>query len=87
MLPREATLTPAPNGAAAADPNANPANAKGQGIARVLKFTHELAQDFEPKLKLAWWNNVVTEFFTPQALMKMHLWKDNQIQEAKSFGA
>jgi hypothetical protein len=37
------------------------------------------------KLQLAWWNDVIKEYFTPKAYMKLTLWKDNQRKEAKPF--
>lgn len=38
------------------------------------------------KLQLSWWNDLIKEFFTPKAVMKFTLWKDNQRNEAKPFG-
>lgn len=39
------------------------------------------------KLQLSWWNDLIKEYFTPKAVMKFTLWKDNQRNEAKPFGS
>lgn len=38
------------------------------------------------KLGLTFWENVVKDYFTPKAILKYTLWKDNQRNEAKPFG-
>lgn len=40
----------------------------------------------QQKLQLSWWNDLIKEYFTPKAVMKLTLWKDNQRNEAKPFG-
>jgi hypothetical protein len=41
---------------------------------------------FPQKLQLSWWHELIKEYFTPKAIMKITLWKDNQKTEAKPFG-
>lgn len=38
------------------------------------------------KLGLVFWENLVKDYFTPKAILKYTLWKDNQRNEAKPFG-
>lgn len=38
------------------------------------------------KLQLTYWNNLIKDYFTPRAVLKFTLWKDNQRNEAKPFG-
>ncbi|KAJ8086059.1 hypothetical protein PM082_004878 [Marasmius tenuissimus] len=58
----------------------------GQGLMRLLQFSGCLATENKTqKLQLAWWNELVREYFTPKAMMKYTLWKDNQRTEAKVF--
>jgi len=38
------------------------------------------------KLGLMFWENLVKDYFTPKAILKYTLWKDNQRNEAKPFG-
>lgn len=38
------------------------------------------------KLGLTFWENLVKDYFTPKAILKYTLWKDNQRNEAKPFG-
>ncbi|KAK1216482.1 hypothetical protein PQX77_020899 [Marasmius sp. AFHP31] len=59
---------------------------QGQGLMRLLQFSGGLATEHKTqKLQLAWWNDLVREYFTPKAIMKYTLWKDNQTTEAKVF--
>lgn len=46
----------------------------------------ELRIIFLQKLQLSWWSDLIKEYFTPKAVMKLTLWKDNQRNEAKPFG-
>ncbi|KAH7924834.1 hypothetical protein BV22DRAFT_1066092 [Leucogyrophana mollusca] len=57
----------------------------GQGLVRLLQFSGILSSDSSNKLQLAYWESLVREYFTPKALMKFTLWKDNQRNEAKPF--
>ncbi|KAF9458019.1 LIM-domain binding protein-domain-containing protein [Collybia nuda] len=57
----------------------------GQGLIRLLQFSGVLASESKTKLQLSWWNELVKEYFTPKAVMKFTLWKDNQRNEAKPF--
>ncbi|KAF9268326.1 hypothetical protein L218DRAFT_893298 [Marasmius fiardii PR-910] len=57
----------------------------GQGLLRLMQFSGVLANDSKTKLQLSWWNDLVRDFFTPKAIMKYTLWKDNQRTEAKVF--
>lgn len=40
----------------------------------------------DQKLGLMFWENLVKDYFTPKAILKYTLWKDNQRNEAKPFG-
>jgi len=40
----------------------------------------------DQKLGLVFWENLVKDYFTPKAILKYTLWKDNQRNEAKPFG-
>ncbi|KAG7096572.1 hypothetical protein E1B28_003992 [Marasmius oreades] len=57
----------------------------GQGLLRLMQFSGVLANDSKTKLQLCWWEGLVRDFFTPKAIMKYTLWKDNQRAEAKVF--
>lgn len=58
----------------------------GQGLMRLLQFSGVLASESKTqKLQLSWWNELIKEYFTPKAVMKFTLWKDNQRNEAKPF--
>ncbi len=59
---------------------------KGQGLMRLLQFSGILSNENRQKHDLSFWNDVIKEYFTPRALMKLTLWKDNQKNEAKPFG-
>lgn len=57
----------------------------------VSLFSHVYASPFLTnhllhKLQLSFWNDLVKTYFTPKAVMKFTLWKDNQRLEAKPFG-
>ncbi|KAL0062631.1 hypothetical protein AAF712_010468 [Marasmius tenuissimus] len=59
----------------------------GQGLLRIFEFSGVLATEGRiEKHQLAWWNDIVREYFTPKAIMKLTLWKDNKRLEAKIFG-
>ncbi|KAI9511281.1 LIM-domain binding protein [Russula earlei] len=64
-----------------------PAVGLGQALTRILQFSGVLAaEDQKPqKLQLSHWENLVEEYFTPSATLKLTLWKDNQKVEAKVF--
>jgi len=49
-------------------------------------YNFELGINFLQKLQLSWWSDLIKEYFTPKAVMKLTLWKDNQRNEAKPFG-
>ncbi|EAU80585.2 hypothetical protein CC1G_11385 [Coprinopsis cinerea okayama7 len=57
----------------------------GQGLIRLLQFSGILSSENKNKLQLSWWNDLVKEYFTPKAVMRFTLWKDNQKNEAKPF--
>ncbi|SJL01435.1 uncharacterized protein ARMOST_04757 [Armillaria ostoyae] len=57
----------------------------GQGLTRLLQFSGNLSNENKTKLQLSWWNDLIKEYFTPRAVMKITLWKDNQKTEAKPF--
>ncbi|KAK0191457.1 LIM-domain binding protein-domain-containing protein [Armillaria mellea] len=57
----------------------------GQGLTRLLQFSGNLSNENQTKLQLSWWNDLIKEYFTPRAVMKITLWKDNQKTEAKPF--
>jgi len=52
----------------------------------ILKLFFELKVILLQKLQLSWWSDLIKEYFTPKAVMKLTLWKDNQRNEAKPFG-
>ncbi|KAK2462278.1 hypothetical protein APHAL10511_005584 [Amanita phalloides] len=87
---------PIPPSVPSTDPSANPAPVSsqpnmppqvgwGQGIQRLLQFSGILANESPKKLHLSWWEECIKEYFTPSAIMKITLWKDNQRTEAKPF--
>ncbi|KAI6035644.1 LIM-domain binding protein-domain-containing protein [Pisolithus orientalis] len=57
----------------------------GQGCIRLLQFSGQLSSEGNEgqKLRLSFWNNLVQDYFTPKAVMKITLWKDNKKVEAK----
>ncbi|GLB33318.1 putative LIM-domain binding protein [Lyophyllum shimeji] len=58
----------------------------GQGLIRLLNFSGVLAAENKTqKLQLSWWSETIKEYFTPKAMLKFTLWKDNQRNEAKPF--
>ncbi|KAF7313412.1 hypothetical protein HMN09_00497100 [Mycena chlorophos] len=61
----------------------------GQGLIRVLQFSGLLGSDtpqvLRQKLHLSFWDNLVREYFTPKAMMKLTLWRDSMKNEAKPF--
>ncbi|KAJ7590602.1 LIM-domain binding protein-domain-containing protein [Mycena floridula] len=57
----------------------------GQGLIRLLQFSGNLSNESKTKLQLSWWNDLIKEYFTPKAIMKFTLWRDNQRNEAKPF--
>ncbi|KAF4600526.1 hypothetical protein EYR38_005155 [Pleurotus pulmonarius] len=65
----------------------HPPVGSGQGLLRLLQFSGILsAQDnFQKKLQLSWWKELIKDYFAPKAIMKFTLWKDNSRQEAKPF--
>ncbi|KAF5390449.1 hypothetical protein D9757_005297 [Collybiopsis confluens] len=69
-------------------PNANispTALGHGQGLIRLLQFSGNLASESKQKHQLSWWNELIREYFTPKAIMRFTLWRDNQRNEAKPF--
>ncbi|KAG6873974.1 hypothetical protein C0995_007930 [Termitomyces sp. Mi166 len=64
-----------------------PVFGQGQGLIRLLQFSASLAAENkkDQKVQLSWWNDLIDEYFTPKAIMKFTLWKDNQRNEAKPF--
>ncbi|TFK43111.1 LIM-domain binding protein-domain-containing protein [Crucibulum laeve] len=81
--------TPPSNAAPIPRPQPPPANTvglgHGQGLIRLLQFSGILSSENKTKLQLSWWNDLVRDYFTPKAVMKFTLWKDNQRNEAKPF--
>ncbi|KAJ3743512.1 LIM-domain binding protein-domain-containing protein [Lentinula detonsa] len=57
----------------------------GQGLIRLLQFSGNLASESKQKHQLSWWNELIREYFTPKAIMKFTLWRDNERNEAKPF--
>lgn len=57
----------------------------GQGLVRLLQFSGVLSAENPTKHQLSHWETVVKDYFTPTAIMKFTLWKDNQRNEAKPF--
>ncbi|KAJ3977431.1 LIM-domain binding protein, partial [Lentinula raphanica] len=57
----------------------------GQGLIRLLQFSGNLASESKQKHQLSWWNELIREYFTPKAIMRFTLWRDNQKNEAKPF--
>ncbi|KAF7776422.1 hypothetical protein Agabi119p4_4815 [Agaricus bisporus var. burnettii] len=66
-------------------PDSSQATTYVQGLLRLLQFSSFLSSESKTKLQLAWWNDLIREYFTPKAYMKLTLWKDNQRKEAKPF--
>ncbi|KAI0289515.1 LIM-domain binding protein-domain-containing protein [Russula brevipes] len=68
-------------------PSHAPTVGLGQALTRLLQFSGVLAaEDQKPqKLQLSHWANLVNEYFTSTATLKLTLWKDNQRVEAKVF--
>ncbi|KAH8115808.1 LIM-domain binding protein-domain-containing protein [Phellopilus nigrolimitatus] len=54
------------------------------GLGRLLSFSDTLSQ---PRLPLSkeYWEGMVQDYFSPKAVVKITLWKDNAQQEAKPF--
>ncbi|KIJ70623.1 hypothetical protein HYDPIDRAFT_105367 [Hydnomerulius pinastri MD-312] len=57
----------------------------GQGVVRLLQFSGQLSSESPSKHQLSFWEKLVEMYFTPKAIMKVTLWKDNQTNEAKPF--
>ncbi|KAH7888142.1 LIM-domain binding protein-domain-containing protein [Phlebopus sp. FC_14] len=57
----------------------------GQGVIRLLQFSGVLSSESPKKQQLSFWTSLVDTYFTPGAIMKITLWKDNQRAEAKPF--
>lgn len=74
-----------PIGIVPPQPNTIPQVGLGQGVLRLLQFSGTLANESPNKLHLSWWQECIKEYFTPTAIMKITLWKDNQRTEAKPF--
>jgi hypothetical protein len=53
---------------------------------RLLQFSGTLATDNPQKHNINYWDDLIREYFTPSAIMRLTLWKDNQRIEAKPFG-
>lgn len=53
---------------------------------RLLQFSGILSSENPQKHNLSFWNDLIREYFTPSAIMRLTLWKDNQRIEAKPFG-
>jgi hypothetical protein len=52
----------------------------------IFIFTEERTRPLFQKLDISWWEEFINEFFTPSAIMKITLGKDNQGTEAKPVG-
>lgn len=57
----------------------------GQGTLRLLQFSGQLALETEATKDYRHWQDVIKDYFTHRAMMKITLWKDGQKQEAKPF--
>ncbi|KAI6023185.1 hypothetical protein PISMIDRAFT_335889 [Pisolithus microcarpus 441] len=59
----------------------------GQGHTRLLQLSNQLSSEDQEivhqKHRLLFWDNLVKDYFTSSAVMKITLWKDNQRVEAK----
>ncbi|KAI6033858.1 LIM-domain binding protein [Pisolithus microcarpus] len=59
----------------------------GQGCIRLLQFSGQLSSEgpeiTRKKHRLQFWDDLVKDYFTSRAVMKITLWKDNQKVEAK----
>ena len=53
---------------------------------RLLQFSGILSNENAQKHQLSYWDDLIREYFTPRAVMRLTLWKDNQRIEAKPFG-
>ncbi|KDR74517.1 hypothetical protein GALMADRAFT_250519 [Galerina marginata CBS 339.88] len=62
-----------------------PSTTMTPGLVRLLQFSGVLSNETKTKLQLSWWNDLVKEYFTPKAMMKLTLWRDSQRTEAKPF--
>jgi LIM-domain binding protein len=52
----------------------------------ISQFITDMFTLLTQKLQLSYWTDVVEEFFTSSALLKLTLWKDKQREEVKAFG-
>lgn len=59
---------------------------QGVGLMRLLQFSGTLSNETQEKHRLGYWDDLIREYFTPTAIMRLTLWKDNQRIEAKPFG-
>ncbi|KAJ7229093.1 LIM-domain binding protein-domain-containing protein [Mycena pura] len=61
----------------------------GQGLIRLMQFSGLLGLDTQQaqmqKTRLSFWTNLIQEYFTPKAIMKLTLWRDSMKNEAKPF--
>ncbi|TFK64899.1 hypothetical protein BDN72DRAFT_774009, partial [Pluteus cervinus] len=57
----------------------------GQSLIRLLQFSGLLFKPDDGKTNLSWWSDLIQQYFTPKAVMRFTLWKDNQRNEAKPF--
>jgi hypothetical protein len=66
--------------------NNNQQEKQGLGLMRLLQFSGILSNENVQKHQLNFWDELIKEYFTPKAVMRLTLWKDNQKIEAKPFG-
>ena len=59
---------------------------QNSGLMRLLQFSGTLSSESPQKHHLGYWNDLIREYFTPEAVMSLVFWKDNQRLEAKPFG-
>ncbi|KAJ7841796.1 LIM-domain binding protein-domain-containing protein [Mycena olivaceomarginata] len=59
----------------------------GRGIMRILQFSGLLSSDTiqTQKLRLSYWESLIREYFTPQAIMRLKLRRNSLDHEIKAF--
>ncbi|PPQ99793.1 hypothetical protein CVT26_009170 [Gymnopilus dilepis] len=66
-----------------------PVDAPQSGVRGIVpaqrQFSGVLSSETPMKFQLSWWSDLVKEYFTPNAELKLTLWKDNAKNEAKPF--
>ncbi|KAL4063718.1 LIM-domain binding protein-domain-containing protein, partial [Scleroderma citrinum] len=55
----------------------------GQGCIRLSQFSSQLESETTSKYKVSFWNTLIREYFTQNAIMKIALWEDNKKVKGK----